>query len=161
MIIEGQLIRKLPPVQRDTQYGKKDLTNFVVLSGGKELKGTLWGRLDAKVGSAVRFSGTEKTYKGDVSYTVDKAGVEVTGESSVAAASEPNRSEKATPPVQVASNNREDFRSYAEENVTKNILSAKKIIADLELGKTADLIELADMVGRTQTASYLDAKKGY
>lgn len=56
---------------------------------------------------------------------------------------------------------REDCRDEAEDSVKINLISAKKIATEVGYASAplADIVALADMVGRTQTAIFMDSKK--
>lgn len=159
MNITGQLVRKFPAKTRDTKFGMKKVTDFVLRCGDKEVKCTFWGELpaDAALGSNLSFDGSAREYNGETSYTVSKAGVQVSGSSaggSIAVEEAP-----ASQPVGSApSKDREEYRADAEAAVKLNLESAKKISEELSLGKSVDLIQLGDMVGRTLTAISIGKK---
>ena len=62
-------------------------------------------------------------------------------------------------PAEKQQDTREQYRKLAEEAVVSNITSAQHIAEVLDLGASVDLIQLADMVGRTMTAITIEAKR--
>lgn len=128
--------------------GKYRITDFVLATENGDVKCSKFGEWDtALLGAEVSFDARENEYKGTKKYTVQ-------GEMKVEAPSDP--SVKAQPQQKV---DRESLRIQAEEAVTKNLISAQRIIKDLELGKV-DAVALADMVGRTITAMSIEAQRG-
>ncbi len=54
---------------------------------------------------------------------------------------------------------REAFRSAAMDAVKENLDAADLLLAEAKEATTADLIAVADMIGRTQTAMFMDQQK--
>lgn len=154
MNITGQLVRKFPSKTRDTKFGMKKVTDFVLRCGDKEVKCTFWGELpaDAALGSNLSFEGSAREYNGETSYTVSKAGVQVGASTGGGVAVEEAPAQVSQPVGSAPRKDREEYRADAEAAVKLNLESAKKISEELALGKTVNLIDLGDMVGRTLTA---------
>lgn len=63
-------------------------------------------------------------------------------------------------PVSVPVTGREVYRGEAEQGAYINLQSAVRVLEQLNLkGTVSDLVAVADLIGRTQTAIFMDAQK--
>lgn len=186
--IEGTVVRILQ-AQSGVRGGNKWTLNKFVLKTpeGADYYISKFGPFDASyIGKDIRF---EATKFNDKNYTivgdVEEAGEVVQAHTSQVASApvEQNsinttrrrgRPSKAvvkeavtpvTPLIQNETNvhpvsGREAFRIEAEASVITNITSATNVLNQLGLkGSVNDLVAVADLIGRTQTAIFMDAQK--
>ncbi len=155
----------------NTKKGNK--FSFKNLATGEEGKAITFGDFDTSwLGERVEFEADYndkfKNYniKGDIVLLDDgNVATEPPAPAKAEAPKRRGRPKKEASSVQAESNStgsgREAYRSEAEEGTLLNLRSAQRVAN--ELGhkdvSVTDLVALADIIGRTQTAIFMDAKK--
>lgn len=168
MKIEGTLLRIFPTKNIKTYK----ITDFILKQAdGNEVKVTSFGPVPVDLlGSVVAVSATpdklgKPVVDRNTSITpLEGGGVATATEEAPVAEAKPKAVRKTTTAKAVetvpADSGREGYRGEAKLSVTENLRSAVEIAKDLGLDYTlSDLVALGDMIGRTQTAIFMDAKK--
>lgn len=187
MTLEGVLLQKLSTKSGRGAKGAWTNTQFTLQpKEGKTLKCNTFGAFENEwIGQMVRFDGV---YQEKYNNYQAESEIEVVGEldsvpiAPTAMAEAPKKrgrkakaetvvptqsttlvtsqSDNLTQPSEDNDSEREAYRSRAEAAVVENLQSALRIAKSLNLNpSTADLVALADIAGRTQTALFMDAKK--
>lgn len=165
-------------IENRLQTKKGSKFSFKNLATGEEGKAITFGDFDASwLGERVEFEADYnekfKNYniKGDIllldgipeTSQADNAvpSVPATETKPVVRRGRPKRDTKVSVKSNDAGSGREAYRSEAEQGALLNLQSAQRVATSLGFSDVSvgDLVALADIIGRTQTAIFMDVKK--
>lgn len=160
MQINGIVDKIYPTKQIKTKFGMKDKTGFVVATETDKVTVDYWGKVSPDlVAEEVSFNTKSREYEGKTFYTVD-GDIRVVSSGGCEDEEPPLASVKKDV-VKRSEMGREDFRADAEESVLKNLTSAKRVLLEVGVEPIGEaMVQLADLIGRTQTAITIDKKRG-
>lgn len=139
----------------------KTVTDFILKNKEGDHFCSYWGKLDEDLlGKTVEFDSASRKYKGKDYFNV-KGKINTLEDEVTETTSTADENETVTTSEPSSEVDRESFREDAEEAVKKNIKSARKLLKAEKIEITGEaMIQLADMIGRTQTALTINKQRG-